>query len=807
MSTRAASARAPAGAVGPDLPGRPGAPRRPGRPGGHGRSYAARGGLSRVATLALLILMFAAALVPWWPIYESAAFLVCAAVGVLAGLSIGVAGASRRWPAWLVATAIATAFLVLGVPAAVPSRAVLIVLPTPAGLVDLLAGTALSWKELVTVAPPVGAYQALLVPVFLSTLVGAAVAATLALRTRVPIAAALPPAAVFVTGIAFGVVHEQFAAAAGLAFLAATVAWFVRVAIARRRALIDAGAAGRVEVALADARRVVGATVILAVALVGASVVAIAMPTPQRTVIRSELQPPFEPRDLRSPLAGFRTAFGPAADDRPMLEVRGLPAETGLRLAVLDTYDGIVYSVGGDDGRALSGRFTRLPYRIDRSEVAGEPTRLDVHVLGYDDVWVPGAGLLERIEFSGARAATLADGFVLNDVTGTGAVRGGLVSGDAFTAWSVVPEPRADLAALQPGTTVLPPTPELPDQLRQWLAARAPASSEPGERLEAVVDALHAEGYVSHGQAGEVASRSGHALERLDDLVAERPIVGDGEQYAVAAALMAREIGFPARVVVGYLPGDEDAGGPARGSADAADGGDAVVFTGDDLQAWIEVQDAGGAWVQVDPNPEVREIPEREPDDPTVVSRPQSIVPPPEERTPVDDLGEDPALTPDDGDDADDAWIAVLLGIVGWLGLIVLAGAVLASPFLFILAAKARRRRIRRRADSAGRRIEGAWQEFADAATDHGLRVPPGTRAEQAAAIGGLDAIVLAGVVDRALYGPGAAADGDDDRVWAAVTDLRRRLAAEVGRRRALLAAVSLGSLGGYAVSRRGARE
>ena len=30
-------------------------------------------------------------------------------------------------------------------------------------------------------------------------------------------------------------------------------------------------------------------------------------------------------------------------------------------------------------------------------------------------------------------------------------------------------------------------------------------------------------------------------------------MLGDGEQYAVAAALMARRIGFPARVVVGYV--------------------------------------------------------------------------------------------------------------------------------------------------------------------------------------------------------------------------------------------------------------
>ena len=44
------------------------------------------------------------------------------------------------------------------------------------------------------------------------------------------------------------------------------------------------------------------------------------------------------------------------------------------------------------------------------------------------------------------------------------------------------------------------------------------------------------------------------------------------------------------------------------------------------------------------PEPRARAIPEREPDQPTVVSRPQSALPPPAERTPVDDLDADPDL-------------------------------------------------------------------------------------------------------------------------------------------------------------------
>ena len=86
------------------------------------------------------------------------------------------------------------AYLTLGVPAAVPGSAIAGVIATPHGVVELLAGAALSWKQLVTIAVPVGSYQALLVPAFLLALVAATTAVTIALRSRRPAAAVLPPA-------------------------------------------------------------------------------------------------------------------------------------------------------------------------------------------------------------------------------------------------------------------------------------------------------------------------------------------------------------------------------------------------------------------------------------------------------------------------------------------------------------------------------------------------------------------------------------------------------------------------------------
>jgi hypothetical protein len=751
----------------------------------------------------LLMAMLGAAMMPWWPIYESPAFIVTSTVAVLAGSAIGIAGARRHWPSWLVVVVVFGAYLVLGVPAAVPGRAFGGVLPTPQGLVDLVAAVALSWKQLVTIAVPVGSYQALLVPPFLLGLIASTCAVTIALRSRHPAAAVIPPALLLVTGIALGVVHSTLAVGTGLAFLITAVAWLVRVGIAKRRAITS----GRpVEAALADARRVLGASALIAVALVGAAAASVALPGPARNVVRAELQPPFEPREQQSPLAGFRAAFAPVVADEPMLEVRGLPPGSGIRLATLDTYDGVVYTVGGSDGAAESGRFARLPYRLDQSDVVGEHLTLQVRVRGYSDVWVPGLGRLERITFSDPRAEVLTEGFFYNDATGTGAVRGGLEANDRFTAESIAPLAPENIEGLQPGTSVLPPAPELPEELARLLDAWAPASDEPGERLQNVIAGFHREGYVSHGlEDDESKSRSGHAIDRLVELATERPMVGDGEQYAVAAALMAQRIGFPARVVVGYLPGpvDKDAADTSE-----AESGDTTIFRSADLQAWIEVQDSNGAWLAVDPNPDPqREIPEKEPDQPTIVSRPQSALPPPEERTPVEDLDSEPDLALDDRDDGVEPWVAALLAVLSVAGLVVLGLAVVFSPFLAIILAKVRRRRLRRRAATSVERIEGGWQEFADTAADYGYPIRPNaTRAEQAATVGGLAPLVLASVVDRAVFAPGDPSEDDDRRVWDTVDELQERLAAPRTRRERLMAAISLTSLGGYAVTRRGAK-
>ncbi|MGH2719586.1 MAG: DUF4129 domain-containing transglutaminase family protein, partial [Actinomycetota bacterium] len=67
------------------------------------------------------------------------------------------------------------------------------------------------------------------------------------------------------------------------------------------------------------------------------------------------------------------------------------------------------------------------------------------------------------------------------------------------------------------------------------------------------------------------------------------------EQFAGAMAVMLRTLGIPARVAVGFLPGNA--------TATTAAGMTSYTVTGDDAHAWPEAYFAGIGWVRFEPTP------------------------------------------------------------------------------------------------------------------------------------------------------------------------------------------------------------
>ncbi|MCU1420970.1 MAG: transglutaminase protein [Microbacteriaceae bacterium] len=739
-----------------------------------------------------------------WPTYRSTQIIVVIVVATLAGSAIAITSARLRWSSLITLLVTIGVFLLLGVPLAVPDQALFGVIPTWQGIVDLVTGAALGWKQLLTITLPVGSYQALLVPAFILVLGTTTAGLLVALRARWGELGAFAPALLFVLAILFGPGVATWPLPTTLGLLAALMLWLVWWRWYRRRESIRMLAAraldaqGRPLETVSDGgfpgvRSLLSAGLILVIAA-GASMAASTAlpPTGERQVLRTAVVQPFDPRDYASPLSGFRHYELPQTADRTVFSVTGLPAGARIRIATLDTYDGIVYSVGSDTVSSDSGSFTRVPYTFDQSAVKGKDATIGVTVGDYDGVWVPTVGKFTSIDFSGNDSSTLRDAFYYNDTSGTAAVVTPLSSGDRYTLDAVLPtQPtEAQLASLKPGAVQVPRVTVMPDEVSTALNGWITGTASPGRQLVQMLDELKKNGYVSHGVSStDPPSRSGHAAERITQLLTDQRMIGDQEQYAVTAALMARQIGFPARVVFGFAPKNIDTAGTTR-------------VRGDDVSAWIEVDTSRYGWVTIDPTPPVRAIPAEQPQEPTRIALPQSPVQPPVEDPQV----RTSQVPPDSTQDQPEAlapWLVILFAVLRILGWVLLGAAIVLAPFIAIVATKLRRRHQRRTADTPIERISGGWEEYEDAIVDRGYTAPAAaTRTEVAAAMGGMRPLVLASIADRAMFAPGDPDADEADNVWRSVNELVATLDDDRTRWQRIRAAISLRSLGGYSVSK-----
>lgn len=741
---------------------------------------------------AAMWLVIAVSAVAWWPIYQDPRFVVVIAVATVLGSAIAIAGAIFTWPSAIVTLATIAAFTVTGVPLAVPTKALYGLLPTVEGLLDLYSSVALGWKQLLTITLPVGSYEGLLVPAFVSALLCSVIALSLALRAKRGDLAVIPPVLFFLTGLAFGPREAYWPLALALGAFVAVLLWLLWRRWYRRRASLSSLAGSVAGPGSAGARSVISAVLVLGLAgSIAVAATAAVPPTEPREVLRSTVEQPFDPRSYASPLAGFRQYLKSGNDAAVMFTVSGLPAGQRVRIATLDSYDGIVYAVGSATVASESGDFTRVPYRFDQSAVAGEKVVLDFTIGEYTGVWLPTVGKFESVRFVGERQAALRDTFYYNDTAGTAAVVNGLAAGDEYRLDAVLPDQPsgAQLLEATPGSAGIPQPGTVPAEVATVLERYTDGQSRQGARLLAMIDGLRSEGYISHGLSdAEPPSRSGHSADRITQLLSDQRMIGDAEQYAVTAAIMARALGFPARVVFGFAP--------------PAGSGDTVEVTGAMVSAWIEVNTAQYGWVTVDPNPPVREIPEEQPEEPSEVSRPQSVVQPPDEDRELVD-NQTASENSQDEEPIDGQW-AMLVAIARIAGAVLLTLALVLSPFIVIIAAKLRRRQLRRRAATPLERISGGWKEFEDAVLDHGITPPAAaTRTELAAAVGGGQSTLVATVADRAVFSGAEPDEQEAAWVWSEIADLTAALSAGKSRWQRWKARVSLRSLGAYSRSTR----
>ncbi|MFW8745381.1 transglutaminase-like domain-containing protein, partial [Mesorhizobium japonicum] len=290
-------------------------------------------------------------------------------------------------------------------------------------------------------------------------------------------------------------------------------------------------------------------------------------------MLREKIEPPFQPIDFSSPLAGFRH-YSKLDVDATIMTVTGLTAGERIRLATMDTYDGHVWNVAGSqvaaDGSGsfelVGGAYPPAPL----AKIDGDRT-LTVKVGEYDDVWIPTPGYTRDLTITGPDGAPLGaagEGLRYNAATGSTVLLGGLAHGDTVTVTAAVQAPAPDDDALRDVPTAQlqqGPLSDFPDVVVAKATEFAGSGTSAIEQLRNIEKTLHTKGYLSHGTSSDaVASVAGHGADRMEALLSGSVMVGDDEQYASAMALMARSLHYPARVVMGFAPTLSDHADPAK---------------------------------------------------------------------------------------------------------------------------------------------------------------------------------------------------------------------------------------------------
>ncbi|WP_382309267.1 transglutaminase domain-containing protein [Herbiconiux sp. UC225_62] len=761
---RAAAAAAPTRTPTPLLPPRP----------ANGRTLGAL--LLDAGVIAALLLV---AVLGFGPAFGGAGYLVAGLGGAVLGILIGFAGWRLRWNIVIVAAVTIVAYLLFGGILAVPQTTLLGVIPTFESIRQLVLGIVFSWKDVLTLVTPVGAFPAVLVVPYLSSLLAGVLSTSFALRLRPSRAmwALLPAVALFVTAIAFGTREAAFPIAQGLAFSGIALVWAAwRRHEARRIAAVGTALSAPGLEASADpdsakklrtTRLALGAGLVVTALGLGFVFGGLLVPASAREVIRDQIVPPLDLHDYASPLVGYRT-FVRDFKDESLFTVKGLPDDSRIRLATLDAYDGIVYNVAGD-GSSGSGTFVRVSDDI-ANDVEGDPATLDVTLTGLDGVWVPDAGYLDSFSFTGDRAAELKNTLHYNAATGVALNTTGLTEGDSYTVGTVIPPRLNDeqLSERAVSNIQVPRATGVPDDISTLANEYLGDADTPIEQVRNLASGLSQNGFFSHGLEGEAVSRAGHGAERIASMLSAKQMVGDDEQYSVAMALMVRSLGMPARVVMGFYP-------------DEYDGTDATYdITGDQLHAWVEVPFDGAGWVAFDPTPPEDQVPLEEAPKPKSDPKAQVLQPPPPPQEPAE-LPPDIRSQDTDQDDVDkdgfDFGPVFLIG-GGILLLLILIG----GPLLTIVLLKLRRRNKRRRAERAADRVSGGWDEIVDRAGDLGTPVPVGatrrvTAATLAEAYPETPVLAVATQADTSVFGPGDPSDDDVEQYWTEVDVIVKNMA------------------------------
>ena len=730
--------------------------------------------------------------------FQTLGWLIAGVAGLAVGIVAAIASHFLRLGAIPTFILAVLGFFLFGSAAALPELALFRVVPTIDSLTNLAVGTVFGWADILTLRPPVELPDYVTaVPYFSAWAVGL-VSTVLAvrwlpLRKRTAWRSAMlvvGPFLLYVAGVLLGTDEPVFAAIRGITFAALALVW-----LGWRRG-VGPGVTVKSDRSLLRKKLVGTALVVAAAVAVGVIVGTAIAPLPDnRFVLREQVQPPFEPLVYPSPFAAFRK-YTKTLEETKLFTVTGLQPGQTVRLATLDTYDGILWGVAGStvatDG---SGSFSLVSKDIPKPPLvtpADTDSDVSISIEDYSDVWMPSVGYATSLAFTDSSSRSQAEALRYNPATGTAVLTSGLKSGDSYelTAETQKEYKTEDLADVPVANLQLTPVSNIPDVVTAKAAELAGDAESPIEKLRAIETALKTSGYLSHGAADDaVASRAGQGADRMVELFTRTQLIGDQEQYASAFALMARSFNYPARVVMGFAP-------------EVGAGQGAVTVLGGDVTAWVEVAFEGVGWVPFYPTPDDTDIPQDQNPKPQSEPQPQVRQPP---RTQTDENDLVAGVEVNDSDDKDNG----LFEIPGWaiaIGLaLLIPAALIFIPLFLIGAAKARRAARRRNAKKGDVAAAGAWDELVDRFSELGYSVPANlTRGGTARTLDGqlpekVGLATIATRADQAVFSGQEIAKTQSEEVWTEAMAAVRVAQAAVTRGQRLLSRYRVSALASWA--------
>ncbi|MEV3930726.1 MULTISPECIES: DUF3488 and transglutaminase-like domain-containing protein [unclassified Streptomyces] len=436
----------------------------------------------------------------------------------------------------------------------------------------------------------------------------------------------------------------------------------------------------------------------------------------------------------------------------------GDPQDLYLRIQALDQFN-------GGEWRPSTRRLSDVPDRLPQpTGLAGDVSVTEIRTnisasRSYQQTYLPLPYPASEIDIEGRWRYEPEGRTLVGD-------DGQTTRGARYEVSSLVVEPTAAqlAASMAPRSEVareytrVPPS--LPDVVEETAERVTEGSANDYERAVKLQDWFASEG----GFRYDTTVTSGTGTAAIERFLKDKE--GFCVHFSFAMAAMARTLGIPARVAVGFTPGTVQ-----------ADGSVSVGLR--DAHAWPELYFEGVGWTRFEPTPSRGstpaytrpDVPSQNPSDPALPTDGASTAPTaapsatescPEQMRRQGECGASAAPGAADSGDSGTPTGTVVLWVLGSL-------VVLTLPLVpMLLRMRVRGRRLGssggRTAADAAARVLAAWREITDTAWDHGIAPDESQTPRKAAArvvrVGRLEGPAVAavhrvaGAVEQVLYAP-----------------------------------------------------